>query len=635
MKHWNLGNTTVRNPDRIKEGLIVLKKYFEGKPFTESEQLSFFEALVKEKVIETKKLSTGSKEISGRKWASCFNQLGFAVAWKTKGNIVITDAGNSLISQNAIEEEIFLRQLLKYKLPSSIERGKDYAGFDVNPLFVILSVLNKIEREDIGGLTKEEIALFVVTCIRNSDINTAIENILNYRRGRGKIKGRVQKKEYYHINKVNVVSKLFNTEIIKKRSVIKKLIENTEKDKDFLNKTGSEYLIKTLTSGGKGSNTKRAIILKQDIIQILKNRDPELLYDKILGQYINIKGKTLEDYADTTVRYTTKTGLLSISGERLIIKTDKKAFVENLVNKFTPEDYGPNNEYFYSSTLPKLPTDNVDFLRQDVSRLYSQLTDLQKQLSVPPNSGFSILGITKETKSNALKVIRQGLELQISKLKEVVFYSEQSKQDKIKEILDYYDKITNRELLGGDAYLPAYLEWTTWRVFLAINNIINEISETRGFSIDEELNPIHHAKGNDADMLFEYSDFVIVCEVTLLKGDNQWAEDEPVPRHVAKIISRFNKNVFGVFIAPSISPNTVLEFYDKKRVVNGQMRDIRIMPLTIDQIKGILIKFSKNRFPVQNLKMLFEELLNSQSKDVNALDWYAKANQQLVEWIKK
>ena len=87
MKTWNLGNTTVRNPQRIREGLIVLKKMFEGKQRSEAGQREFYEQLVQESIIdphEGRLPPEKTRGINGRKWASAPNQLGFCRAWARK-----------------------------------------------------------------------------------------------------------------------------------------------------------------------------------------------------------------------------------------------------------------------------------------------------------------------------------------------------------------------------------------------------------------------------------------------------------------------------------------------------------------------------------------------------------------------
>src|SRR5205823_3552953 len=72
---------------------------------------------------------------------------------------------------------------------------------------------------------------------------------------------------------------------------------------------------------------------------------------------------------------------------------------------------------------------------------------------------------------------------------------------------------------------PAYLEWTLWRAFLAIDHTLNKAHEARNFEIGQDLLPIGHAPGNGADMCFEFADFVLVVEVTLKDGPRQEAAE--------------------------------------------------------------------------------------------------------------
>lgn len=631
MKHWNLGNTTVRNPDRIKDALRIFKEKFEGKLFTEKEHLVFFEELMNNNIIESNvKLSKSSKEISGRKWAACFNQLGLSIAWKSKGKIIITDSGNALINDQITEEEIFLRQFLKYHLPSEIEDGKEYAGFDVNPFYIILKILSKLQEEGILGLTKEEISLYVITCINNNEFDASKYKIVNYRKKYQEIKGKVVKKRFYYDMKKKLISELYGDELKIKKDLINKLHEIYKKDKNIFSKVIGKDLINEIITSGKGYNTKKSQDLKKEIIKKIKQNSLEDIFELLLDNLMETKGKTLNDYADTTVRYTVKTGLLSIKGDKLIIKDDKLLLVKNILASFqiiNPSEYLSK---FYSSTEPILPTDNITFLHQNLINLNNKLRLMQTKLNLPLER---IIEIKKISNPNLLKKLEVESEEKIIRLREKIFYKEQAKSEVITETIDYYDQIIDRTLLGGEAYRPAYLEWTTWRVFLAINHLVNEIHETRNFRIDEELNPIHHAKSGYPDMVFEYSDFVIVCEVTLRTTENQWSEDEPVPRHVAKVIEKYNKKVYGIFIAPSIDPNTVLEFYRKKRIINGKFVDINIVPLSIDQIKKVLLQFDKQRFSTNDLKILLEDITNDQNKIENPLEWWKVLNQRVEQFL--
>ncbi len=632
MKHWNLGNTTVRNPDRIKQGLRVLKEYFEDKPFGEKEHLEFYERLLERGVIESgpNKLSRASKEISGRKWAACFNQLGFSIAWKTKGVVKITDAGNALLESD-IEEEVFLRQFLKYHLPSPIEHGKEYTGFEVNPFYVILKILSDLNGEGFDGLTKDEISLYVITCIRNELVDMSERKIKEYRKKYTSIKGKVGKKKYYYQKKKELIHQLYRKEIEDRRNLINELSELFKKDKNvFFNEKGQDLLRKAI-AGGKGSKTKKALDFKKIVIKTIKSNSFKETYEALLDIFVDTRGRTLSDYADTTVRYTVKTGLLSISGDKLIVKQDKILLVSKLLEAYPQVPVHKHLDYYYSSLEPYLPSDEVSFLQTNIQALQHKLVSLQERLKILAEE---LIDVTQEKNPLKLKKIQHDLEKKVQRFREKLFYREQARKQSIKDILDYYDKIMDRSLFGGEAYRPAYLEWTTWRLFLAINNIFNEISDTRNFDIDEELNPIHHAKSGLPDMVFEYADFVIVCEVTLRTSENQWSEEEPVPRHVAKVMEDYtDKKVFGVFIAPSIDHNTTIEFYRKKRMVKGRLKDVRIVPLTINQVKKILLKFEKTRFTTDDLKELLEEIIVLQDRTKDPLKWENKLNSKIERWV--
>src|SRR5690349_17618228 len=86
---------------------------------------------------------------------------------------------------------------------------------------------------------------------------------------------------------------------------------------------------------------------------------------------------------------------------------------------------------------------------------------------------------------------------------------------------------------------------------------------TRGFKVDEAMQPLHHAAPGAPDMVFPFQNYVVVVEVTLNTRENQWsAEGEPVPRHVGTVqAQQASRPVFGLFVAPVIEPNTALTFH--------------------------------------------------------------------------
>ncbi len=311
MKTWNLGNTTVRNPARIKEALRVFKNTFEGRKFDIPTQNEFYDALLENKIIKGEPKQSGSRDWSARKWASAFNKLGLAMPRGTKENPVttITVAGNALLDENTIDQDVFLRQMLKIQLPSPTEKNLDNAS--VHPFFFILSVAIKLHEEGMSSLTKEEIALYIQSANNDRQVDEIIESIKQYRRNRGEISGRVAKRRYFQ----------------------------------------EELSAKVLE-----------------------------LYSEVTLQ----KKRTLVDYSDTTIRYSVISGVFTIGRQSLVIKENQVNLARKIVDMGIPDIVGRGDflAYFHNPLLPVLPTDDADFLINDIEALELRLDDLSHEVAI-------------------------------------------------------------------------------------------------------------------------------------------------------------------------------------------------------------------------------------------------------------
>jgi len=123
---WCIGNTTLREANRLKQGLRILKRNFAGQPWSYENQEKFLRFLQQEGIYDAGETKS-SKQIEqhGRIWSSAFNELGFATCYK-KGNryapsgVHITKAGEALLSDDYVEEDVWLRQLLKVQFPNPL-----------------------------------------------------------------------------------------------------------------------------------------------------------------------------------------------------------------------------------------------------------------------------------------------------------------------------------------------------------------------------------------------------------------------------------------------------------------------------------------------------------------------------------
>ena len=141
------------------------------------------------------------------------------------------------------------------------------------------------------------------------------------------------------------------------------------------------------------------------------------------------------------------------------------------------------------------------------------------------------------------------------------------------------------ELRIPRAEAPAYLEWSLWRAFLAIDSLVNKPYNVRRFNVDQDFMPVSTAPGNGADLIAEFDDKVIVIEVTLSESSRQEAmEGEPVRRHVADLMLQHDKPVYGLFIANRVDSNTAETFRIGRWYTRDDERlDLSIVPFTLQQ----------------------------------------------------
>ena len=86
-------------------------------------------------------------------------------------------------------------------------------------------------------------------------------------------------------------------------------------------------------------------------------------------------------------------------------------------------------------------------------------------------------------------------------------------------------------------------------------------------------------------MIFEFDDYVIVVEVTLSTNSRQEAmEGEPVRRHIADLVQKYKKPVYGLFVANKIDSNTAETFrMGVWYTTQDERLELHIVPLTLTQ----------------------------------------------------
>ena len=296
------------------------------------------------------------------------------------------------------------------------------------------------------------------------------------------------------------------------------------------------------------------------------------------GESYDKKSDNFLDYSDMNMRYLRISGVLQRKGRGLMIVPTKHILAEKLA-KATASTGPIIEQYRLLCSGAPLPTDNVNVAK-------ALLDDLMKQMK-DRHILFDITDLPLDTAAE-INIARRRLENILAQTDEIQYAKDQCNQWPKDE-------------------MPAYLEWILWRAALAIDHMVNEPYEVRGFKLDSDFLPVSAAGGGKGDLYCEFEDFTILAEVTMSTSSRQEAmEGEPVRRHVSDAVLKYDKPVYGMFIAVRIDTNTAETFrhgiwYTK----DDKKQRLDIVPLTLAQFqKYFVAMFEANKAAPEKLRDL-------------------------------
>jgi len=240
-KAWSI-STTVRNPDRVRGFLEVLKN-FEGLIFDEKQQIKFQTALIQRKLYkptdlngellkyydhpsdmsegQAKKVFEHMKNNSrvlrddpglrGRTSIAPLSKMGLVVAKKTVGKLYITNLGKKFLKKDFDMGEIFLEHFFKWTLPNpDSNHFSERGGFNIRPFIATLHIISGVNKRwvelgnDPKGISKQEFCHFVPTTINYQDIQKTIDEIIKLRmKTKGGVK--ITKNPHYVLKVYNIL----------------------------------------------------------------------------------------------------------------------------------------------------------------------------------------------------------------------------------------------------------------------------------------------------------------------------------------------------------------------------------------------------------------------------------------------
>ena len=254
---------------------------------------------------------------------------------------------------------------------------------------------------------------------------------------------------------------------------------------------------------------------------------------------------TAKEYADTTIRMLSATGLFQFS-KPLVELLHKNLFkvifsYSDLKNSIfgvvTQQEFNFQESDFYHE---KTITDILNFNNSKVDKI---LSDLQVSYGISTDIRYALI---EENEQKLLQHI-----------------SEKYPQETVIELLQLFSDRQNdkkiKQYVNEDATVPTIYEYIVAIAWYYISNKKISVYDSLNLTLNGDFEPIIHAGGGAGDIVVKYTDKIVMLEATLMNAAAQKrGEWEPVLRHAINLTTDFYpKKVFTLFIADTLDYNTI------------------------------------------------------------------------------
>jgi len=600
-KPWSI-STTVRNPERIRDFLKILK-LLEGKEWTREKQREFqimliqykfygygspqfYQGLSKnhldlmnnpdpisfkeaEEILESKNYMGGG-DMRGRQSFNPLEKMGLTYL-DEQNKVRISAVGDYFLKEDYDLGEVFFRSFLKWQLPNfDSEDFTSTEGFDIKPFIATLKLISMVNKEwsrlgyEPVGISKKEFSLFIPTLI-----------------------------DYKNI-------KMYAMKIIELRL-------NLKKTKDDKKKYFEDYA-------------------EAFIREFLGSKDSKL---------INATLKNVAEYTDNIIRYFRLTRYIYIRGNGFFIDLEPRREIEitSLLSSDSgkPTKFKDRSEFIsYLSDInqPILAWDTTEKLIEITKNIFTEIRQLENVLNLPSmkEKKYSLFN-KKELNSyiDELREIRRSLQ-------ENIVHKDSQEIDNIK----VYAKILGGEIYKMDDRPLALEKYTTF----ALNALNDALNIKPNYPVGDDNEPTNTAPGGLPDIECFYKNYNSICEVTMLRDRSQWYnEGQPVMRHLRDFEEKNNKKeTYCLFVAPDLHIDTIETFWVSiKHGYRGKKQ--KIVPFSLKQFTELLevliaIKQKNKIFSHKYLQELYEDI--SESDKISSSDeWIKQIPTKLNNWKQK
>lgn len=600
-KPWSI-TTTLRNPERLRDFLIVLKN-LEGQEWNLETQDKYQILLIQNRIYgygkkqfykdlssnQIKLIDNLNKQISFQHAKEIFEAKNykdsamrgrqsinplkkFGLVTLTNNKIHITDVGHLLLKENYDFGETFFRSFIKWQIPNpDNDDYKVQEGYDIKPFIGTLHLISAVNNKTIAmggkpkGVSKQEFSLFVPTLVNYQDINNYADQIIKLRK---KLNGESKQTQ----------RKIFNDYKI-----------------DFAKK-------------------------------FLKTNEKALL-DQLLNN--------LKDYGDNTIRYFRLTRYLYIRGNGFYVDLEPRRQLE--IHDLLKSDSGKSikfdtkNEYIdfiSNANQPRLPWETKSKLTKILSELIIEIQNYEKSLNLSKKEIENYTNYNEKKLIDLIENLRKYRKNLQDRENRVNSQSTDLIANYIESLKDIY-QVEDRAVA-----LEKYIA-------LGLYALNDAVKIQPNYPVGDDNEPTFTAPAGKPDIECYYSSFNAICEVTMLTGRDQWYnEGQPVMRHLRDFEDQnSDKNSYCLFIAPSLHRDTLNTFwFSIKYEYEGKSQ--KIVPLSIQNFIELLqtlleLKQEGKFLDHKKLIKLYDEILLATKKTNNVNSWINQIPKIISLWQKK
>jgi len=305
--------TSPRSPFKMIPEIELLTNIYSGMEWNSDTQKDFMMNLIKQHSFENSTNPSDPAFSARDRINRAPKALGFVDLYPT---IKLTPAGEQLIKTD-FKEEVLLRQLLKFQLPSPYHtlNTDDKELFFIKPYLEIIRLIHYF-----GSISFDELKLFGLQMKNYKDFEKIVNEIEQFRIE--KLENRGNYKKFISNKLVSIVEKIYSEDINSGNTTTRESNENDIK------------------------------------------------------RFIKTKARNMQDYTDACFRYLRETGLFSISqlGKSISIIPEKKSDINFILNNVSRNPVFIDNEtdyknYLFDPNIPILYSDNKDNLISQIEQI--------------------------------------------------------------------------------------------------------------------------------------------------------------------------------------------------------------------------------------------------------------------------